>query len=209
VNKIYDVGDWHLSDGTGPSQKNHDKMMRFCTDIVGDDDIYQGGDFFDLWRWSKKAILNGPNADIIEWHTKKENSWIEVGNHDLDLAFMREVFQKNVGMGFTVEGWLSIHGHQFDARLDHPEERKLVRAVSLAIQKIDFSLLNKFRDWVTSGVRSNAAYRNKMEGVKLIMHHTHVPEVSKFYMNPGSWTGDECMYLVREEDGVWYLRRMK
>jgi predicted phosphodiesterase len=209
--KTYDIGDWHLSDGTGPSALNHRRMNDFL-DLVGDDELIVGGDFLDLWRWSADSILKGPARKIIDRVKAKENDTIIIGNHDLDLALMHDIFQKNVVMGCNLFGYQVMHGHQFDKRLDDPKERKMVKAVSLLIQKVNIGLLNQFRDWATSSARSNTVYKEKAAtmGMKLLMHHTHVPEISKdwLYLNPGAWVGADCRYIVFE-DGVPRLERMR
>jgi UDP-2,3-diacylglucosamine pyrophosphatase LpxH len=201
VMKTYLIGDTHICDGTGPFFKNKEKLMRFL-DMVDGDNLVILGDCIDLWRWSAKEICNGPNRDVIERLTKKSNVSIIVGNHDLDLKLMSSIFQQQVYMSSAVSGWWCMHGHQLDSKLDTPRERKIVKEISLIIQKIDSKLLNRFRDWATSGPRSNAEYKTKFQGVKLAMGHTHVPEVRETYLNPGSWTGDNCHAIVVSDDTV-------
>jgi UDP-2,3-diacylglucosamine pyrophosphatase LpxH len=197
--KTYIVSDLHIDDGTGKFSKHRDTFLSFL-DTVGDNDLLITGDCVDLWRWSAKDILNGLNKPVIDALIKKKNVKLALGNHDLDLTVMRSIFQgvDDIAMSFVIDGWLAIHGHQGDSRLDHPRERKLVKEISLLIQKIDSKLLNRFRDWASSGPRSNAEYKTKFQGVKLIMGHSHVREIRTSYLNSGTWTGDECPSIIIE-----------
>jgi calcineurin-like phosphoesterase family protein len=214
MKKYFIVSDLHLDDGSGEFTKsgNAPRFMKFL-DMVGDDFLVILGDFLDFWSWKPSAILNGPHQGIIDRIRKNPNARLILGNHDLRPSLMAEIFGKeNIFMRMEILGWRVFHGHQLDPSSDTLPERILAFICARVIQSLNFSLLNKLRDWVVSADRTNEplveALRNR-EG-KYILGHSHVTVDLGWYMNAGSWLEENnCPYIVIQEDGEAHLKKLK
>jgi predicted phosphodiesterase len=199
------ISDLHLDDGTGKFSRNRDKFLKFLRHI-GDEELVIAGDFFDLWRWSFKSIVRANQDIIYALHQKHPNVTLLLGNHDLNYKLMRFVIS-DICMSMTAYGYTILHGHQIDWRLDTPEERRLAHVAAHIVQHLDFGWLNHFVEYATASKRSNEPLMERAmgqypHGTKFICGHSHVPGNYGWFINCGTWTGDDLRYVVLDSAGA-------
>ncbi len=199
------VSDIHLDDGTGLFSQNRKAFHHFL-DLVGGEDLVIAGDFLDLWRWKAKDIISA-NKKIIRRIKQKKNVVLVLGNHDLDIEVMRDIFPGKTDIQMKVEafGYTIFHGHQVDPMLDDPKERFFTKWGARLIQTIDNPILDKIVAYLTSSHRSNDRLKKQIakkfpEGTKVICGHSHVAEESSAFLNTGTWTGNYLTYIELDSE---------
>ncbi len=197
------ISDVHLDNGSGGFAPNRESFMKFLR-YVGDEKLVIAGDFFDLWRFSFKDII-AANTDIVSAIRRHPNVTLLLGNHDLSYNLMRYIV-KDVRMSMKAHGYTIFHGHQIDPLLDTPQERFFASAGARIIQALNWAWLVRLVDKATSGHRSNAPLKRTIENRygagRYIVGHSHVPSDDGWFLNAGTWTGDDPRYIKLEPEGA-------
>ena len=210
---IYIVSDLHIDpiDGffTPVKSKFHDFL-----DMVGDNYLIINGDLLDLWSWSLNNILSGVNKDIIERLKVKENVHLILGNHDLYPIAMRSVFSgpNDIKMYINIGPWKIFHGYQVDPVLDNPIERWNVATGARIIQALNWSWLNKIRDRLTKGERTNEPLIKalKEKNSNYILGHSHEALIyDGWYINEGCWSGNSDLTYCMIDENKQYSVELK
>jgi UDP-2,3-diacylglucosamine pyrophosphatase LpxH len=199
------ISDPHLDDGTGPFSHNHNAFMRFL-DLVGNKDLVIAGDFLDLWRWKAEDIIKS-NIKIIRRIKQKKNVVLVLGNHDLDIEIMRDIFPGKTDIQMKIEayGYTIFHGYQIDPMLDDPRERFFAKWGARIIQTINDPNLNRLVEYLTASHRSNDRLKKQIAkkfplDTKIICGHSHIAEQSDNFLNCGTWTGNRLPYIELDSE---------
>ena len=213
------ISDVHL----GTSACQDERLLDFLSAHKAEH-WYLNGDIFDLWSLNRRHVWNRNQTEILRKILKlseKSNVTFIPGNHD-------EVVRKFIAHNNGIESFgsvhvcdrvdytdqngrriLVIHGDQFDFSMKVPGwlHGQLDRILEwIPIDKIKGA--SEFVNQFTSTEQVACRYIDKHDYDAIIIGHTHVPKMSRTYMNTGDWVKN-CTYIAETDNGHWILDSWK
>jgi UDP-2,3-diacylglucosamine pyrophosphatase LpxH len=206
------ISDMHIGDEE--SNKNLEKLYSLLEKYI-DYTLILNGDIFDLIMYSKFDGRHNKLLNIISKY--KEVFWI-VGNHDWLVGGLTNIcnvkFQESLIIEWNGKKIKFIHGHQADNTIvKYPRfSRFLVRANQWIdkIFKINIRCnLYKIKYIQKYFIEKQEAIitENEKDASIMIVGHTHILKEGLhcrdiIYYNCGSWLGDDCNYIIIDENNI-------
>jgi UDP-2,3-diacylglucosamine pyrophosphatase LpxH len=188
-----------------------DKWLKLHSKQINN--IYLVGDIIDMWRLKYKSHWPQSHVNfvrrILSFSRSGKNVYYIIGNHDghlndytnNDLYF--ELGNMKVCRTAHYHGYLVLHGDQFDPYkiFSHIGDR-LYGLLCMIAGKKSGSIKNKVKKFFQDKFKMReqaikVAMSGKHRGI--ICGHTHVPEISEYYINCGDMI--ENFTLITFENG--------